>query len=132
MVKIMDLHSNRFFDIQSSGEFCFLLDFLFLTHSRIAILLIIYLIFFLIYQILFVFFSFSLDHGGNVNRISHSIPQRDSFFSVDVEQVDEWYHSLRAFIDILYEEAVYFKTDPGAQIKTIKRYIMSSIGVNLK
>lgn len=55
----------------------------------------------------------SLDYEGNVNRINHSVTQRDSFFSIDVEQVDEWYDSLRAFIDLLYKEAVYFKLQPG-------------------
>lgn len=55
----------------------------------------------------------SLDYEGNVNRINHSITQRDSFFSIDVDQVDEWYDCLKIFINMLYEEAVYFKTTPG-------------------
>lgn len=55
----------------------------------------------------------SLDYDGNVGRINHSIPQRDTFFSIDVEKVDEWYAALKTFIDLLYEEAVYFKTEPG-------------------
>lgn len=55
----------------------------------------------------------SLDFEGNVNRIRHSVPQRDSFFTIDVEKVDEWYAALKIFIDLLYEEAVYFKMDTG-------------------
>lgn len=55
----------------------------------------------------------SLDYEGNVERINHSIPQRDTFFSIDAEKVDDWYRSLRIFIDMLYEEAIYFKTEPG-------------------
>lgn len=43
----------------------------------------------------------------------HSIPQRDTFFSVDVEKVDNWYASLKLFVNLLYEEAFYFKTEPG-------------------
>lgn len=56
---------------------------------------------------------FSLDNEGNLRRINHSITQRDSFFSVDAEKVDEWYSALKIFIDLMYEEAVYFKTEPG-------------------
>lgn len=64
--------------------------------------------------------KYSLDYEGNIRRINHSIPQRDTFFLVDVEQVDEWYRSLKAFIDLLYENAVYFKTKPGTKIKIEK------------
>lgn len=56
---------------------------------------------------------FSLDYEGYVKQINHSIPQRDSFFSIDVGQVDEWYSSLKIFVDLLYENAIYFKTEPG-------------------
>lgn len=59
------------------------------------------------------FFSFSLDYVGNVERINHSIPQRDTFFSIDVEKVNEWYDSLKLFVNMLHEEAIYFKTEPG-------------------
>lgn len=41
------------------------------------------------------------------------MPQRDSFFTVDIERVDEWYAALKLFTDLLYEEAVYFKMDTG-------------------
>lgn len=59
---------------------------------------------------------FSLDVEGNVNRIRYNVPQRDTFFSIDVEQVDEWYAAMKLFIDYMYKEAVYFKTEPGANI----------------
>lgn len=59
-------------------------------------------------------FLISLDYDGNVTRLNHSIPQRDTFFSIDIEEVNEWYTALRVFIDLLYEEAVYFKTEPGS------------------
>lgn len=58
----------------------------------------------------------SLDYEGNINRIVQSIHRRDSFFSVDVEKVDEWYASLKLFIDLLQEEAVHFKTEPGSHL----------------
>lgn len=54
-----------------------------------------------------------MDFEGNVNRIRHSVPQRDSFFTTDIEKVDEWYAALKIFVDLLYEEAVYFKMEPG-------------------
>lgn len=63
--------------------------------------------------IILVIRSFSLDYEGNVTKVNHSIPQRDTFFSIDVETVDDWYSSLKMFVDILHEEAVYFKTEPG-------------------
>lgn len=63
---------------------------------------------------LFCLIPFSLDDNGNVSRITHSVTKRDSFFSIEVEQVDEWYNSWKIFIDLLYEEAVYFKTEPGS------------------
>lgn len=55
----------------------------------------------------------SLDADGTIKRINQSVPQRDSFFSIDVEKVDEWYAALRLFVDLLYADIVYFKLDPG-------------------
>lgn len=54
-----------------------------------------------------------MDFDGNVNRIRHSVPQRDSFFTIDIEKVHEWYAALKLFTDLLYEEAVHFKMDTG-------------------
>lgn len=59
------------------------------------------------------FNCYSLDYEGNMIQINHSIPQRDTIFSVDVEKVDEWYRSLKSYVDLLYKESVYFKTEPG-------------------
>lgn len=61
----------------------------------------------------FQFQSYSLDFDGNVNRIKYSVPQRDSFFSIDPEKVYEWYAALKIFVDLLYDEAIYFKMEPG-------------------
>lgn len=69
----------------------------------------------------FCLISFSLDDMGNVSRITHSVTKRDSFFSIDVEKVDEWYNSWKIFIDLLYEEAVYFKTEPGSWNRKIRQ-----------
>lgn len=54
-----------------------------------------------------------MDFEGNVNRIRHSVPQRDSFFTIDIEKVDKWYAALKIFTDLLYEEAVHFKMETG-------------------
>lgn len=48
-----------------------------------------------------------------MNRINQSVPQRDSYFSTDADQVDEWYTALKVFIDMVYKESVQFKTEPG-------------------
>lgn len=57
--------------------------------------------------------NFSLDVEGKVYRINHSVPQRDSFFSIDLEKVDEWYKAMAKFVEIIHEESVAFKTKPG-------------------
>lgn len=46
-------------------------------------------------------------------RINHSIPQRDSYFGIDTDKVYEWYAAIKVFINMLYEESVQFKTEPG-------------------
>lgn len=56
---------------------------------------------------------YSLDYEGKLNRINHSVPQRDSFFSIPLEQVDRWYEAMIQFVKMLNEEAVSFKTKPG-------------------
>lgn len=48
-----------------------------------------------------------------MNRITQSVPQRDSFFSISPEHADEWYKAMLRFVDILYDESVSFKTKPG-------------------
>lgn len=74
-----------------------------------------FVFFFLLFLIEFTYvvLLISLDYDGNVTRINHSVPQRDTFFSVDADMVDEWYSALKIFVDLLHEEAVYFKTTPG-------------------
>ncbi|KAF2889106.1 hypothetical protein ILUMI_17067, partial [Ignelater luminosus] len=54
-----------------------------------------------------------LNSEGNVESVRHSIPQRDSHFTVDVKYVKPWYDALRTFIDLINEHAYKFKTQPG-------------------
>lgn len=60
-----------------------------------------------------VFFSLSLDFESKLERINHSVPQRDSFFTVDIDQVGKWYEAMKKFVELLHDEAVSFKTKPG-------------------
>lgn len=54
-----------------------------------------------------------MDHDGKIKRITNSIPQRDSYFTISAEQVEEWYEALFKFIQLSQEEAASFKTKPG-------------------
>lgn len=54
-----------------------------------------------------------MDLEGNFDRINQSVPQRDSYFNIDVEKVDQWYESLMKYVKIVHEESVQFKTNPG-------------------
>lgn len=97
-MKTLAFHLKRFIAVQLSGEYlsniirCFV-DILFRFDGNYR--------------------DFSLDYEGKVCQIMQSIPQRDTFFSIDAEKVDDWYASLKIFIDLLYDEAIYFKTEPG-------------------
>ncbi|KAG5681261.1 hypothetical protein PVAND_010712 [Polypedilum vanderplanki] len=53
------------------------------------------------------------DYDGRLTRINHSIPQRDSFFAVPIEEVQEWYKALSLFIKLIYDEAIELKTKEG-------------------
>ncbi|XP_064543284.1 gamma-butyrobetaine dioxygenase [Drosophila montana] len=55
----------------------------------------------------------NLDAKGRYVRINHSIPQRDSHFTVPPEQVRPWYEAMAMFIRLANEEACTFKTTPG-------------------
>uniref|UniRef100_A0A182PCM1 Gamma-butyrobetaine dioxygenase n=1 Tax=Anopheles epiroticus TaxID=199890 RepID=A0A182PCM1_9DIPT len=50
---------------------------------------------------------------GRLERINHSVPQRDSHFSVPIDRVEPWYRAMQRFVSILHREAVSFKTAPG-------------------
>uniref|UniRef100_A0A182XL26 Gamma-butyrobetaine dioxygenase n=1 Tax=Anopheles quadriannulatus TaxID=34691 RepID=A0A182XL26_ANOQN len=50
---------------------------------------------------------------GRLERINHSVPQRDSHFSVPLDRVEPWYRAMQRFVTILHREAVSFKTAPG-------------------
>lgn len=50
---------------------------------------------------------------NKLERINHSVPQRDSFFTVPIEKVDLWYQAMALFVKLIHEESVTFKTKPG-------------------
>ncbi|EDS45155.1 gamma-butyrobetaine dioxygenase [Culex quinquefasciatus] len=54
-----------------------------------------------------------LDREGKLERINHSVPQRDSFFNVPLDKVEPWYRAMARFVQLLHQEAVEFKTMPG-------------------
>jgi len=54
-----------------------------------------------------------LDYDNEIERINHSIPQRDSFFTVPVQVVSGWYKALGKFVELIHREAVEFKTEEG-------------------
>lgn len=56
---------------------------------------------------------FSLDYDGNLERINHSIPQRDSFFTIPFEYITTWYEALAKFVELIHKESVEFKTEEG-------------------
>ncbi|KAL7737426.1 hypothetical protein ACLKA6_013027 [Drosophila palustris] len=55
----------------------------------------------------------NLDANGQYRRINHSIPQRDSHFSVPPHQVRPWYEAMALFVRLANEQACTFKTSPG-------------------
>ncbi|XP_017051035.1 gamma-butyrobetaine dioxygenase [Drosophila ficusphila] len=55
----------------------------------------------------------NLDAEGRCVRINHSIPQRDSHFSVPLEQVRPWYEAMARFVGMAQEHSCGFKTTPG-------------------
>ncbi|XP_058453202.1 gamma-butyrobetaine dioxygenase-like [Malaya genurostris] len=54
-----------------------------------------------------------IGRDGNLERINHSIPQRDSFFNIPLANVEPWYRALELFVGLIHREAVQFKTVPG-------------------
>lgn len=56
---------------------------------------------------------FCLDFEQQIERINHSIPQRDSYFTVPLSDVKVWYRALAKFIELIHREAVEFKTEEG-------------------
>lgn len=45
--------------------------------------------------------------------VRHSIPQRDSHFTVDLKNVKPWYKAMRVFVDEVNRHAAQFKLKPG-------------------
>ncbi|XP_026846344.1 gamma-butyrobetaine dioxygenase [Drosophila persimilis] len=54
-----------------------------------------------------------LDSEGKYTRINHSVPQRDSHFSVPLAEVEPWYESYSRFVRLARDDAHAFKTRPG-------------------
>ncbi|XP_053695155.1 gamma-butyrobetaine dioxygenase-like [Sabethes cyaneus] len=54
-----------------------------------------------------------IGRDGNLERINHSVPQRDSFFNVPLASVEPWYRAMARFVRLIHQEAVEFKTEPG-------------------
>ncbi len=48
-----------------------------------------------------------------MDRINHSVPQRDSFFTVPIEELKLWYPAMAKFVELIHRERVEFKTEPG-------------------
>lgn len=58
-------------------------------------------------------FLHSLDQFGKIYRINHSVTQRDSFFTVPVHDAQLWYNALSKFVQLIHEESVEFRSEPG-------------------
>lgn len=54
-----------------------------------------------------------LDYENEIERVNHSIPQRDSFFTASIDDVKRWYKALAKFVELIHQEAVQFKTEEG-------------------
>ena len=54
-----------------------------------------------------------MDKEGNYTRVNHSVPQRDSHFSVPLEYVIPWYEAEAKFSSLAQKDAHAFKTKPG-------------------
>ncbi|XP_058453205.1 gamma-butyrobetaine dioxygenase-like [Malaya genurostris] len=54
-----------------------------------------------------------IGRNGSLERINHSVPQRDSFFNVSLASVEPWYRAMALFVRLIHREAVEFKTAPG-------------------
>lgn len=54
-----------------------------------------------------------LGYDQQIERINHSIPQRDSFFTVPLNEVKSWYEALAKFVELIHSECVEFKTKEG-------------------
>lgn len=59
----------------------------------------------------------SLDSDGNIAVVRHSIPQRDSHFTVNLKDVKPWYKAMKVFVDEINAHAAQFKLKPGYKIE---------------
>lgn len=56
-----------------------------------------------------------MDDKNNIQGVRHSIPQRDSVFLTNLQNVKPWYKALKAFVDSINNNAATFKLEPGKQ-----------------
>ncbi|KAF5279676.1 hypothetical protein FQR65_LT15311 [Abscondita terminalis] len=54
-----------------------------------------------------------LDSEGKVEKVLHSVPQRDSHFTVDKDLVIKWYKAMKIFVDQINLNAFKFKLTSG-------------------
>lgn len=54
-----------------------------------------------------------LDYEKQIERVNHSIPQRDSFFTSSVDDVKRWYRALALFVELIHRDAAYLKLEEG-------------------
>lgn len=57
-----------------------------------------------------------LNSCGKLEKILHSIPQRDSHFNIDLNLVKPWYKAMKIFVNAINEEAYKFKLKPGTMM----------------
>jgi gamma-butyrobetaine dioxygenase len=55
----------------------------------------------------------NLNKHEELSRIHFSIPQRSSYFPVNIEAVAPWYKAYTTFLELNNQYAAYLKTDPG-------------------
>lgn len=54
-----------------------------------------------------------LDYENEIERVNHSIPQRDSFFTSSIDDVQRWYRAFAKFVELIHQEATYLKLQEG-------------------
>lgn len=56
---------------------------------------------------------FCHNFDGQLERVNHSIPQRDSILTIPLSDVKNWYSALSLFVKLIHEEAAEIKTAEG-------------------
>jgi gamma-butyrobetaine dioxygenase len=68
----------------------------------------------------------SIGRDGVMERINYSVPQRDSTFTVPLEKVVRWYEAKAKFVELIHQESVAFKTQPGKTVNSIYQCVYYS------